>query len=203
LEVTYKTAWFLCHRIREAMKPSGALDPIGGAGKIVEADETFVGQKVGFKRRKGVAHKMKILSLVERGGAVRSFRLRQLSRGGIEQIIRENVHTDSRLMTDTAAYYRKPLLGYAGHETVNHQEDEYVRGEAYTNTLEGFFSLFKRGMKGVYQHCGEQHLQRYLAEFDFRYSNRVAVGVNDEGRANKALLGVRGKRLTYAAPEGV
>lgn len=196
LGVTLKSAWFMCHRIREAMK-SNNLEPLGGAGKIVEADETFVGMKVGFKRSRGAVHKMKVLSLVERGGHVRSQRLAMLSRSGIEQAIRENVHPESRIMTDTAAYYRKPLLGFAGHEKVNHEQDEYVRGEAYTNTLEGYFSLFKRGMRGVYQHCREKHLHRYLAEFDFRYNNRVALGVNDEARAAHLLDGVVGKRLTY------
>ena len=196
LGITLKSAWFMAHRIRLAMKSSG-LEPLGGAGKIVEADETFVGMKVGFKRTRGAVHKMKVLSLVERGGHIRSQRLAMLSRSGIEQAIRENVHPESRIMTDTAAYYRKPLLGFAGHEKVNHEQDEYVRGEAYTNTLEGYFSLFKRGMRGVYQHCREKHLHRYLAEFDFRYNNRVALGVNDEARASHLLEGVVGKRLTY------
>lgn len=196
LGITLKSAWFMCHRIREAMK-SNSIEPLGGAGKIVEADETFVGMKVGFKRSRGGVHKMKVLSLVERGGHVRSQRLAMLSRSGIEAAIRENVHPESRIMTDTAAYYRKDLIGFAGHEKVNHLKDEYVRGEAYTNTLEGYFSLFKRGMRGVYQHCREKHLHRYLAEFDFRYNNRVALGVNDEGRAANLVQGVVGKRLTY------
>ncbi len=196
LGITLKSAWFMAHRIRLAMK-STSLEPIGGEGKIVEADETFVGMKVGFKRTRGAVHKMKVLSLVERGGTVRSQRLAMLSRSGIEQAIRENVHPASRIMTDTAAYYRKPLLGFAGHEKVNHEQDEYVRGEAYTNTLEGYFSLFKRGMRGVYQHCREKHLHRYLAEFDFRYNNRVGLGINDEGRAIHLLEGIVGKRLTY------
>ncbi len=196
LGITLKSAWFMAHRIRLAMK-STSLEPIGGAGKIVEADETFVGMKVGFKRTRGAVHKMKVLSLVERGGHVRSQRLAMLSRSGIEQAIRDNVHPESRIMTDTAAYYRKDLIGFAGHEKVNHEQNEYVRGEAYTNTLEGYFSLFKRGMRGVYQHCREKHLHRYLAEFDFRYNNRVALGVNDEGRAVHLLEGIVGKRLTY------
>ena len=200
LEITYKTAWFLAHRIREAMAPGGTVGTIGGMGKIVEADETFVLKKPGFKRQRGTAHKMKVLSLVERGGNVRSFRLKVLSRSGIEQIIRENVHIDSRIMTDTAAYYRKPLLGFAGHETVNHEQDEYVRGEAYTNTLEGFFSLFKRGMRGVYQHCSEKHLHRYLAEFDFRYNHRIALGINADSRAISAIGNIKGKRLYYRKP---
>jgi transposase-like protein len=196
LGITLKSAWFMCHRVREAMR-SNNIEPLGGAGKIVEADETFVGMKIGFKRTRGAVHKMKVLSLVERGGSVRSQRLAVLSRSGIEQAIRDNVHPESRIMTDTAAYYRKPLLGFAGHEKVNHEQDEYVRGEAYTNTLEGYFSLFKRGMRGVYQHCREKHLHRYLAEFDFRYNNRVGLGVNDGARAAHLLDGVVGKRLTY------
>ena len=196
LGITLKSAWFMAHRIRLAMQ-SNSLEPLGGAGKIVEADETFVGMKVGFKRSRGAVHKMKVLSLVERGGKVRSQRLAMLSRIGIEQAIRDNVHPESRIMTDTAPYYRKDLIGFAGHEKVNHLKDEYVRGEAYTNTLEGYFPLFKRGMRGVYQHCREKHLHRYLAEFDFRYNNRVALGVNDEGRAANLVQGVVGKRLTY------
>lgn len=202
LQITYKSAWFLCHRIREAMRTESPAQ-LGGLGKIVEADETFVGMKIGFKRSRGAVHKMKVLSLVERGGHIRSQRLAMLSRVGIEQAIRENVHPESRIMTDTAAYYRKPLLGFAGHEKVNHEQDEYVRGEAYTNTLEGYFSLFKRGMRGVYQHCREKHLHRYLTEFDFRYNNRVALGVNDESRAINALSGASGKRLTYRGTDRI
>lgn len=195
--ITLKSAWFMCHRIREAMKPDGSLGPLGGAGKIVEADETFIGNKKGFKVRAGVTHKFKVLSLLERGGSVRSVRIPNLNRGTIEKVVRENVALESRMMTDTAAYYRQPLAGFASHETVNHFQEEYVRGEVYTNTLEGYFSLFKRGMKGVYQHCREKHLHRYLAEFDFRYNNRVALGVNDEARAARAVAGIVGKRLTY------
>ncbi len=196
LGITLKSAWFMAHRIREAMK-SNSIEPLGGAGKIVEADETFIGKKIGFTKGTAWGHKMKVLSLVERGGTVRSSRLANLSRIGIEEAIRANVHIESRLMTDKAAYYKKPLKGFAGHETVDHGRDEYVRGEAHTNTLEGYFSVFKRGMKGVYQHCREKHLHRYLAEFDFRYNNRVALGVNDEGRAANLVQGVVGKRLTY------
>ena len=196
LGITLKSAWFMSHRIREAMK-SGGLEPLGGAGKIVESDETFVGRKIGFRRSRGAVHKMKVHSLIERGGEVRSVRIPMLSRVGLEKTIRETVHLESRIMTDTAPYYRKPLGGFTGHETVNHQKGEYVRGDAHTNTLEGFYSLFKRGMTGIYQHCREKHLHRYLAEFDFRYNNRVALGVNDDARAVNALLGVAGKRLTY------
>ena len=196
LGITLKSAWFMAHRIREAMK-SNSIEPLGGAGKVVEADETFIGNKIGFTKGPAWGHKMKVLSLVERGGKVRSSRLANLSRIGIEQTIRENVHIDSRLMTDSASHYKKPMAGFVSHETVDHSVNEYVRGEVNTNTLEGYFSVFKRGMKGVYQHCREKHLHRYLAEFDFRYNNRVALGVNDEGRAANLVQGVVGKRLTY------
>ena len=196
LGVTVKTAWFASHRIRLAMK-DGSIGPLGGDMKPVEADETFIGRKKGFPKRPGVGHKMAVMSLVERGGPVRSAVLDTVNRVDIERIIRKNVKQDSRLMTDTAPYYKRGNLGTDQHEMVNHYADEYVRGDVYTNTLEGYFSIFKRGMKGVYQHCGEQHLHRYLAEFDFRYNQRVALGVNDSARTTKALLGARGKRLTY------
>lgn len=196
LGCTVKTAWFASHRIREAMR-DGKLAPIGGGGKIVEADETFIGNKKGFKKRPGTGHKMVVMSLVERGGPARSTVLDNVSRPDVERVIRKNVRHDSRLMTDTAPYYKRGNLGTAQHEMVNHYANEYVRGEAYTNTLEGFFSVFKRGMKGVYQHCGEQHLHRYLTEFDFRYNHRFALGVTDLGRTDTALRGIIGKRLMY------
>lgn len=197
LEVTYKTAWFLCHRIREAMKPASTT-PMGGKGKVVEADETFIGKREGVKmKRGGYGHKFRVLSLIERGGEARSIRLYKVSKAEIEAFMVKNVDPASSLMTDTAVHYKKKGYPVASHEMVNHHAGEYVRGDVSTNTAEGFFALFKRGMKGVYQHCGEQHLHRYLAEFDFRYSNRVAMGVHDEGRAFKALIGVSGKRLTY------
>ena len=204
LEITYKTAWFLCHRIREAMKPGGTLEPMGGAGKVVEADETFIGKREGVKmKRGGYGHMFRILSLVERNGQARSVRLFKVSKAEIEAFMSKNLHPETRLMTDTAVHYKKQGYPIASHEMVNHHAGEYVRGDVTTNTAEGFFSIFKRGMKGVYQHCGEQHLHRYLAEFDFRYSNRVALGVNDEARSFVALKGVAGKRLTYGGPVAV
>ncbi|MEA2951834.1 MAG: hypothetical protein QOJ96_1354 [Alphaproteobacteria bacterium] len=203
LGCTVKTAWFASHRIRKAME-DGNLGPLGGDMKAVEADETFLGRKTQFGRktkwkkpRGGYGHTMKVMSLVERGGPVRSTVLDTVTRQDVERVIRGNVRRDSRLMTDTAAYYKGGNLGTAEHEMVNHTIDEYVRGDAHTNTLEGYFSIFKRGMKGVYQHCEEKHLHRYLAEFDFRYNQRIALGVNDGARTTKALLGARGKRLTY------
>jgi transposase-like protein len=156
LGCTVKTAWFASHRIREAMRDA-KLAPIGGGGKIVEADETFLGNKKGFTKRPGVGHKMAVMSLVERGGPVRSTVLDSVTRTDVEHVIRRNVRHDSRLMTDTAPYYKRGNLGTAQHEMVNHYANEYVRGDASTNTLEGYFSVFKRGMKGVYQHCSERH----------------------------------------------
>jgi len=140
---------------------------------------------------------MAVMSLVERGGPVRSTVLDSVNRVDIERIIRKNVRHDSKLMTDTASYYKRSNLGTAEHEMVNHEINEYVRGDAHTNTLEGYFSIFKRGMKGIYQHCQEHHLHRYLAEFDFRYNNRVAAGISDGARTTKALRGIVGKRLMY------
>jgi transposase-like protein len=196
LGVTLKTAWFMSHRIREAMR-DGSLSPLGGAGKFVEVDETYIGRMRGMRKTRGPSHKMKVLSLVERGGNVRSMMVESVSRPTVEAIVTANVDRESRLMTDEAPYY--PAIGaqFAGHETVNHSADEWARGAAHTNTLEGFFSVFKRGMRGVYQHCGEKHLHRYLAEFDFRYNNRVALGFSDADRAEQALTGIVGKRLMY------
>lgn len=196
LGVTLKTAWFMSHRIREAMR-DGSLSPLGGAGKIVESDETYIGRVQGMRKSRGPSHKMKVLSLVERRGPVRSMMVESVSRPVVEKIVKENVDRESRLMTDEAPYYPRIGRHFAGHESVNHSHDEWVRGEAHTNTIENVFSIFKRGMRGVYQHCGEKHLHRYLAEFDFRYSFRVGLGFDDVQRAELALQGIIGKRLTY------
>jgi transposase-like protein len=198
LEIQYKSAWFLAHRIREAMR-DGKLAPMGGEGSIVEVDETFIGRLEGQPKnpRGGTAHKNVVLTLVERGGSARSFHIDSTSIAQIVPILRTNIRRESNLMTDEARHYVGVGKEYASHESVNHKADEYVRGEVTTNTVEGFYSIFKRGMKGVYQHCGEKHLHRYLAEFDFRYSNRVALGVDDQDRAEKAVRGMVGKRLTY------
>jgi hypothetical protein len=197
LEITYEAAWFMSHRIREAMR-TGSLAPMGGAGSIYEIDETFLGQKEGeAKRAGGYAHKMAALSLVERGGEVRSFAIDKANTANIKPIVDANIAKEGMLMTDEAAYYGKIGKEFKHHFTVEHGAGEYVRGSVHTNTLEGYFSIFKRGMKGVYQHCSERHLHRYLAEFDFRYNNRIANGIHDEERSEKALKGVKGKRLTY------
>jgi transposase-like protein len=198
LGVTLKTAWFMSHRIREAMR-DGTLAPLGGNGKIVEADETYIGRKKGWKPQRGGAHKMKVLSLVERGGSIRSVRMDAITVEDVTPIVRANVARESRLMTDESRVYGPVGREMAGHEAVNHSAEEWARGEAHTNTLEGYFSVFKRGMKGIYQHCGEAHLHRYLAEFDFRYNHRVALGVDDAARADQLIKGIVGKRLTYRA----
>jgi transposase-like protein len=201
LGLRYQTAWFMAHRIREAMR-SGALDPLGGNKAAVEADETYIGRKKGWPKMRGGAHKMKVLSLVERGGTVRSTRLDDITTEDVAEVVKANVGRESRLMTDEARYYTELGKGFSEHNVVNHSAGEYVRDDAHTNTLEGYFSIFKRGMKGIYQHCGEQHLHRYLAEFDFRYNHRVALGVGDNERALRALEGIRGKRLMYRQPTG-
>lgn len=198
LGITYKSAWFLAHRVREAMGDSNP-EPMGTGGATVEVDETFIGRNPAKKRKSGAGHKMAVLSLVERGtGKARSFHIDDLQRTTIEPIMRKNLTRGVRLMTDDAPrYVTIGREGFASHGVVNHTDGEYVRGDIHTNTVEGFFSIFKRGMKGVYQHCSTQHLHRYLAEFDFRYSNRMANGVDDLMRTMRAIKGAQGKRLTY------
>jgi transposase-like protein len=197
LGCTLKTGWFIGHRIREAMSQLGIdAAPMGSGGGIVEADETFLGRKQDRRVKKGYGHKMVVMSLVERGGKVRSFKIDRAAYAEVERVIRKNVAKDARLMTDSAGYYKFRPFDVAEHQTVNH-EIEYVRGDVHTNTLESYYSVFKRGMKGTYQHCDEKHLHRYAAEFDFRYNHRVAVGVNDVARTEAIIRGIVGKRLTY------
>jgi transposase-like protein len=198
LKVTLRTAWFMAHRIREAMR-TGPLAPMGGAGGsgVVEVDETYIGRKEGTHVQRGHGHKRVVLSLVERQGEVRSFHIERTTAAMVTPIVNANVAKEAKIMTDDGRHYRRQFEDYAAHESVQHVKGEYVRGEVYTNTVESYFSVFKRGMKGTYQHCGERHLHRYLAEFDFRHNARVALGVNDEQRAAKMLKGVSGKRLTY------
>jgi transposase-like protein len=213
LGITYKSAWFMAHRIREAMKPTTAT-PMGGAGKIVEADETYYGPKAVKTRHsvkgeplsprayKGVANKRTVISLVERGGEVRSFHVERANRATVEEIVSKNASKESRLHTDESPIYKRTGKTMAAHETVEHKKEEYARGDVHVNSAEGFFSIFKRGMTGVYQHCGEQHLHRYLNEFDFRYNNRTALKITDEQRAARALKGAEGRRLTYRRTNG-
>lgn len=205
LEVQYKTAWFIAHRVREAMR-DGTLAPMGGGGGFVEVDETFIGRLAGMpkenyrKGRRGTSsYKNTVLTLVERGGRARSFHVEGTRIADIVPVVRANISREARLMTDEARHYVAVGKEFAEHGSVEHGAEEYVRGEFHTNTVEGFYSIFKRGMKGVYQHCSEKHLHRYLAEFDFRYSNRSALGVEDQERAGRALEGTVGKRLTYRA----
>jgi len=205
LEITYKSAWFLAHRIREAMR-SGNLAPFGTDGGIVEVDETFIGVEPGEPKAKaGGNHKMKVLALVDRTtGEKRSYVLDFINARAIGEIVVANLSREAILMTDEARHYVQIGEGFAGHGHTHHAAGEYVsrfNPLVHTNTVEGSFSIFKRGMRGVYQHCSKKHLHRYLAEFDFRYSNRVAVGVDDTARATLALQGVVGKRLTYRRPD--
>lgn len=198
LGVSLQTAWFMSHRLREAMRSGGLAVPFGSDGGAVEIDETFIGQKEGAVKRRGYAHKNAILSLVDRNsGQVRSFHVDGTSAKDLLPIIRANVAREAAIMTDEAGQYEKLGDEFASHESVNHSAGEYGRGDAHTNTAEGFYSIFKRGMKGIYQHCSEKHLHRYVVEFDFRYNNRVRLGVNDVSRTEVALRGIVGKRLTY------
>lgn len=208
LGVTYKTAWFMCHRLRAAMDTMyhGPKGTLGGEGKIVEADKAYFGKietlppkRPGRKPRK-IANNRAIISLVERGGEVRSFNAERADKRTIQKILKANASSDSRLHTDESHLYRETDTMFASHETVNHGAKEYARGDVTTNTVEGYFSIFKRGMIGVYQHCSEKHLHRYLAEFDFRYNNREALGIDDMGRTANALKHAKGKRLTYRGP---
>lgn len=207
LGVTLKTAWFMSHRIREAMR-DGTLGPLGGNGLIVEADETYWGKKANpepSKHRRGrpyikqgkAAEKRAILGLIERGGNVRTFHVAQATKENIATLVSDNIAHESMLFTDESRLYPAVGASFLSHMTVKHSAGEYVRGGVHTNTIEGYFSVFKRGMKGTYQHCAEKHLHRYLAEFDFRHNQRVALGVDDETRADRILDGIVGKRLTY------
>lgn len=211
LGVTLKSAWFMSHRVREAMR-DGSLAPLGGAGMVVEADETYHGKKADpekdrqrsfvTKLPRGPYGKRAIVSLVERGGRVRSFHVARADKITVAHIVTENVARESHLHTDESRLYKGAEAHVADHQTVHHAAGEYARGIVNTNSVEGFFSIFKRGMRGVYQHCQEKHLHRYLSEYDFRYNNRIALGVDDESRAAVALRGVVGKRLTYKTVGG-
>lgn len=212
LGVQLKTAWHMSHRIRMAMAPGGKLPPMGGAGRVVEVDETYFGQAEQqtdvrldgkpMKRRKSSARNRRaVLALVERGGSARTFHVDEANIATVQQIMRENIARESRLQTDASPLYTAIGREFAEHDSVRHTMCEYVKyrdGEAiHNNSAESYFSVFKRGMKGVYQHCSEKHLHRYLAEFDYRHNTRAAVGMNDQQRAEKLITQVVGKRLTY------
>ncbi|MCC6467907.1 MAG: IS1595 family transposase [Alphaproteobacteria bacterium] len=199
----YKTAWFMAHRIREGMRELSPTEPMGGAGKTVEADETYIGGKERNKHRNkrdskkiGGMGKEIAFALVERGGRVRTQHIGGVTAKTLRPILVAQLHADTKLMTDDAGQYRHMGRDFR-HSVVNHGIGEYVRGEAHTNTVEGYFSILKRGIVGTYHHVSPQHLKRYLAEFDFRYNERSALEVTDAERATKAIKGIVGKRITY------
>jgi transposase-like protein len=213
LGITYKSAWFMAHRIREAMGETVASSgPIGGEGKTVEADETYIGKKDDqspspqrkgkpYLKRKPGNIKRTVVALVERGGSVRSFHVEHATKDSVREILFTNASRKSTLYTDESRLYTELGKDYDAHRTVNHSGKEYARREGekvvHTNTIENVFSVFKRGMIGTYQHCGEAHLHRYLSEFDFRYNRRTALGFNDLMRAEELIANAAGKRLTY------
>jgi transposase-like protein len=198
LGVTYKTAWFMTMRIREAMR-EGHLGPLGGEGKFVESDETFTGGKAKNRAYTAPPPKEPVLALVERGGKVRSFHLNvpNVTAATVKPIMVDAIGKTSHFRTDESGIYWQVGEQFASHRTVNHSIDEYVRGDAHTNTVEGYFSILKRGIYGVYHHVSQAHLKRYLCEFDFRYNYRVALGFTDKQRTDAIMRGIAGKRLTY------
>ena len=195
-----KTAWFLGHRVREAMTTLGIDNnsgSLGGQNKVVEADETYVGGKAA-NRKNHIPPKSIVFSLVEREGRVRSFHVPNVTSAILGEVIHANVDKATYLMTDESPVYPKIGEAFAGHGTVNHSAEEYVRAYFWhTNTIENFFSIFKRGIYGCYFHVSQAHLHRYAAEFDFRHNNRQGLGIDDIQRADLALMGAKGKRLTY------
>jgi len=204
LEVQYKSAWFLAHRIREAMR-SGDLSVFGSNGGAVEVDETYFGIKKGHEKRNGYQHKMAVVALIDRDtGTMRSFAFERCTAANVIPVVKANIAREARLMTDESRIYTKIGREFAEHGTTIHKYNQFVNPDdrtIHTNTVEGAFSIFKRGMKGIYQHCGQQHLHRYLAEFEFRYNNRIANGVDDRQRSHNAMAGIVGKRLTYKGPD--
>jgi transposase-like protein len=207
---SYRTAWFMAHRIREGMRElfPEETGPLGGEGKTVEIDETFVGGLEKNKHRSkrkhagtGGAGKEAVFSLVERKGRVRSHHIPAVTANNLRPIVEAQIHGATYVMTDEGGAAKKVGGEFAKHGSVNHSAGEYVRGDVHTNTIEGYFSILKRGINGVYHHVSQQHLKRYFAEFDFRYNERMALGVNDKARAAKAIKGTTGKRLTYRQPD--
>ena len=194
LGVTYKTAWFMFHRLREAMR-SGDLAPFGVGGGVVEVDETFIVHDKAIKPKhskkgRGYHHKHKVLALVDRStGRAKSMVVDDLKAKTLFPILKENIAKEATVYTDEASQYKDLGKDFATHDYVRHGAGEYGRGEVHTNTIEGYFSIFKRGMKGVYQHCAKKHLHRYVAEFEFRYSHRAACGYDDGARYLAVLWG--------------
>ncbi|MEX0853392.1 MAG: IS1595 family transposase [Bauldia sp.] len=213
---SYRTAWFMAHRVREAMKIDNKDNPIGGSGKVVEVDETYQGRRENprvvrtsgqpfiKKGKKGTPAKRPVVALVERGGETRMFHVENATAANLRDVMVRNIKRESELHTDESRLYTEMGKEFDGHHTVKHSAGEYVRYEGertvHSNTVENVFSVFKRGMTGVYQHCGEAHLHRYLAEFEFRYNRRAGLGWNDSWRADEAVKGAEGKRLMYRQP---
>jgi transposase-like protein len=212
LNLDYKSAWFMCHRIREAMRETN-MGPLGGEGGIVEADETYYGKteepRINPARKgrpyktgsRGPRDKRPIVALVERHGKMRAFHVASADKNTVAKIVLGNVAGASRLHTDESRLYTGAEAFFTAHETVNHTGKEYARGDVHTNSVEGFFSIFKRGMTGVYQHCSEKHLHRYVTEYEFRYNHRVKLGIGDIDRTIAAVRGVADKRLMYRQPD--
>jgi transposase-like protein len=197
LGVDLKTGWFIGHRIREAMRDDATAGPLGGEGVFVEADETFVGGKARNRAYRAPAPKKAVVSLVERKGRVRSHHVPEVNAANLRPILYARIDKASHLRTDESGVYWEVGEKFSSHRTVVHSQKEYVRGDAHTNSAEGYFSILKRGIYGIYQHVSEEHLHRYLAEFDFRHNNRIALGVDDVERSARAVRGIVGKRLTY------
>jgi transposase-like protein len=206
LGISYKSAWFMCHRIRESLRDTKLDTPLGGQNKVVEADETYIGGKEGNKHKskrrldgaRGPIGKEPVVSLVERDGRIRSQHMPEVTAKNLRAALKAQVDKDSYLMTDESGVYVTVGREFAGHGTVNHSIEEYVRGGFWhTNTVEGYFSILKRGIVGTYHHVSQQHLKRYLAEFDYRYNERQALGISDSERMAKSIPGIVGKRLTY------
>ena len=219
LGVDFKTGWFIGHRIREAMMPGGNdAGPLGGEGKIVESDETYTVHREGgptwilhpehgWQKQRSGADRVPVVTLVERGGRARSRKVDNVTAATLREVVFGTADTKSRLMTDELRANRRIGRRFAGHDAVDHGKEEWSRKlpdgtKASTNTVEGFFSILKRGIYGCYFHISEEHLHRYLAEFDFRYSNRMALGIEDEERTERAIRGIIGKRLTYRTTHG-
>jgi|SRR3984893_824116 len=201
LGISYKSTWFMLHRLREAMRPAKYPGPLGGKFKIVEVDESYIGGKATNRKSRKVREKQAIVALVQRGADVRTFPVNKVNKRTLNSLLRRQVSKKSYLMTDDSNIYPNIGKKFTRHFAVNHSIEEYVRGDAHVNTAENYFSILKRGINGVYHHVSHEHLPMYLAEFDFRYNARSGLGVSDPQRAEKLLKGIVGKRLTYRRPD--